>query len=98
MGPWTERLSVNKQALLQAPFAADWTKRAGVVRHGFTHFELEIEVYVAAIGRRPRARGSWVARDRLSDVALPTIMRKVVAHGLDDDGPLFAQPSSARMR
>ena len=32
--------------------AATWTKRAGIVRHGFTHFELEIEVYVACWDRR----------------------------------------------
>ena len=98
MGPWRETFRQRRRRFGTAPFDADWTKRAGVVRHGFTHFELEIEVYVAAIGRRPRAEGSWIARDRLADVALPTIMRKVVAHGLDDGGPLFAQPSSARMR
>ncbi len=98
MGPWGESFPSRRQALAQAPFDAEWTKRAGIVRHGFTHFELEIEVYVATLGRRPRAEGSWIARDRLADVALPTIMRKVVAHGLDDGGPLFAQASSARMR
>ena len=98
MGPWGESFPSKRQALAQAPFDAEWTKRAGIVRHGFTHFELEIEVYVASLGRRPRAEGSWIARDRLADVALPTIMRKVVAHGLDDGGPLFAQASSARMR
>jgi A/G-specific adenine glycosylase len=98
MGPWTERFPSKRQALLQAPFEAEWKKRAGVVRHGFTHFELEIEVYVAAIGRRPRGMGSWTPRDRLADVALPTIMKKVVAHGLDEGGPLFVQTNSARMR
>jgi A/G-specific adenine glycosylase len=83
----------------QAPFAAEWKKRSGLVRHGFTHFELEIEVYAAAVSRRPRTAGEWVARERLSAVALPTVMRKIVEHGLDEGGPLFStQTSSARRR
>jgi len=98
MGAWTDAFPSRKKALLQAPFPADWAKRAGIVRHGFTHFELEIEVYVADIDRRPRARGSWYARSRLADVALPTIMRKIITHALEDAGPLFGQPSSARIR
>ena len=98
IGPWTDAFPSRKEALLQAPFAAAWEKRSGIVRHGFTHFELEIEVYAADIDRRPRTRGSWYARSRLADVALPTIMRKIIAHALKDAGPLFRQPSSARMR
>ncbi len=34
----------------------------------------------------------------LENVALPTVMRKIVAHALDDGGPLFAQAKSARKR
>jgi A/G-specific adenine glycosylase len=98
MGPWTDAFPSKKEALLQAPFRAAWAKRAGIVRHGFTHFELEIEVYVAQPAKRPRTKSIWVARARFGDVALPTVMRKVIAHALDDGGPLFAQASSARMR
>ncbi len=47
LGPWTEEFPSRAEALKQAPFRADWKKRPGIVRHGFTHFELEIEVYVA---------------------------------------------------
>ncbi len=32
----------------------------------------------------------WVQSDKLRDVALPTVMRKIVEHGLDDGGPLFS--------
>ena len=85
--------------MAQAPFAADWKKRVGLVRHGFTHFELEIEVYVARVAKRPKTKGEWIAADKLRDVALPTVMRKIVEHGLDEGGPLFAaQTSSARRR
>lgn len=80
MGPWTDRFPSSKEAILQVPFRGNWTKRAGIVRHGFTHFELEIEVYVTDIVKRPKVDGTWV-RDR-SKVALPTLMRKVIAHAL----------------
>ena len=61
LGSWTEDFPSTQKALKQAPFEAIWKKRVGIVRHGFTHFELEIEVYVAAISKRPklsRANGS----------------------------------------
>ena len=98
-GPWTEDFPSRAAALKQAPFAADWKKRVGLVRHGFTHFELEIEVYAAEIAKRPKLPGQWVPTERLPDVALPTVMRKIVEQGLDNGGPLFAaQTSSARRR
>lgn len=53
LGPWTSAFPSRTEALKQAPFKADWKKRIGTVRHGFTHFELEIEVYVAVISTRP---------------------------------------------
>ncbi len=53
LGPWTGQFPSTEEALQQAPFPANWKKRTGIVRHGFTHFELEIEVYVANVGQRP---------------------------------------------
>jgi A/G-specific adenine glycosylase len=73
----------------QAPFKAKWRKRVGIVRHGFTHFELEIEVYVATLRRRPSGEGRWVPRNELANTALPTVMRKIIAQAFDDAGPLF---------
>jgi A/G-specific adenine glycosylase len=100
LGPWAEKFPSTKEALLQAPFAASWKKRAGIVRHGFTHFELEIEVYVAeARGRlAKRDEHRWTPRDKLATSALPTVMRKILELGLDEGGPLFAQARSARRR
>jgi hypothetical protein len=31
----------------------------------------------------------WVEELKLKDVALPTVMRKMLVHAFDDDGPLF---------
>jgi A/G-specific adenine glycosylase len=98
LGPWTENFPSKAEALKQAPFMADWKKRTGIVRHGFTHFELETEVYVADVAKRPPTAGKWVDADKLPEAALPTVMRKMITHALDDGGPLFAQAKSARKR
>jgi A/G-specific adenine glycosylase len=83
LGPWSAQFPSIKEAMLQAPFRAQWKKRPGVVSHGFTHFELEIEVYVAQVTKRPGHRdmsARWV-RD-LTTVALPTVMKKIIARAL----------------
>ena len=87
LGPWSERFPSTKEAMLQAPFRAQWMKRPGVVSHGFTHLELEIEVYVVQVTRRPGygdVSARWV-RD-LSTVASPTVMKKIVGHALNVEG------------
>ena len=53
LGPWGAEFPSARQAMREAPFAASWKKRGGVVRHGFTHFELEMEVYFASVEKRP---------------------------------------------
>jgi len=69
-------------ARAEAPVAADWRLLPGGVRHGFTHFNLELAVAVGRAGPRASARGIWCSLDRLGDQALPTVMRKVVGHAL----------------
>ncbi|MBV9044870.1 MAG: A/G-specific adenine glycosylase [Alphaproteobacteria bacterium] len=88
LGPWGDAFPSTDEAMTQAPFKAKWRKLTGVVRHGFTHFELEIEVYVAEVAKRPKFDGRWI--EDLSTAALPTVMKKIVAHALPDEGPLFA--------
>jgi A/G-specific adenine glycosylase len=80
----------DSQALAQAPrFGASqkrvaWQKMAGVVRHVFTHFPLELTVYRSELPRHAAAPAGtrWTAIAQLGDEALPSLMRKVVAHGL----------------
>jgi len=86
LGPWGEKFPSAKAALSQAPFPAKWKKRLGLVRHGFTHFELEMEVYVADVAKRPQTKGQWIGADRLKDAALPTVMRKLIEHGISPEG------------
>ncbi len=61
-----------------------WRRFSGVVRHVFTHFPLELAVYAAELpARTPAPPGMrWVAVEKLGGEALPSVMRKVVAHGL----------------
>lgn len=79
---WRAEAWTLAEAAAQAPTAAEWTVLPGLVRHGFTHFQLELAVAVGKTGPAPPARGIWCALDRLGDQALPTVMRKVVRHAL----------------
>jgi A/G-specific adenine glycosylase len=79
----------DKAALQQAPVlrgVASWHRKAGVVTHVFTHFPLELVVYTANVPARTRAPEGmrWVPIATLKDEALPNVMRKVIAHGLDE--------------
>jgi len=81
MTPWGDAFPARDEAEGLAPFHAAWTKRAGVVRHVFTHFELELEIYTAVVTRLPAGERRWVAAKDVSRTALPTVMRKVLTHG-----------------
>jgi A/G-specific adenine glycosylase len=65
-----------------APARASWRPLEGVVRHGFTHFELELSLLVGSARGADADGGVWCPVDRLSDYALPTLMKKVVRHAL----------------
>jgi A/G-specific adenine glycosylase len=77
----------DKDALQLAPRVtnAKWHRLPGVVRHVFTHFPLELSVYVAKV--RPTARSPktarWVRVEDLTNEALPNVMRKVLVHALE---------------
>ena len=75
----------RKSALDAAPFKAKWRKLAGDVTHVFTHFPLRLTVYVADVPRGEAApKGArWAKVSGLAGEALPTLMRKVLAHALD---------------
>src|SRR5262245_20654613 len=77
----------DKAALKQAPALAGlarWHRKAGVVTHVFTHFPLELVVYIAKVPARTGAPEGmrWVPIATLADEALPNVMRKAIAHGL----------------
>jgi A/G-specific adenine glycosylase len=87
--PWDDR-----EAESQAPVAAQWERLPGLVRHGFTHFELELVVLSGRVAGK--VRGVWCAIDRLSEMALPTLMKKVVRHALGAVGKKGAEDPRPR--
>ena len=69
--PWS-----MAEALPLAPMPAAW-QPAGQVRHGFTHFELIIDLFAACVTRID-APGFARPIAVLADEALPSVMRKCV--------------------
>ncbi len=61
-----------------------WRRLPGAVTHTFTHFPLELAVYAAQVPVRSAApQGArWTLREDLDKEALPSLMRKVIAHAL----------------
>ncbi len=57
-----------------------------MVSHVFTHFPLELTVYRArcAAGTIAPAGTRWIPLAELDGEALPSLMRKVVAHGVGE--------------
>ncbi|GGF88046.1 A/G-specific adenine glycosylase [Azorhizobium oxalatiphilum] len=66
-----------------APFAVNWRKLPGSVAHVFTHFALSLDVWRADLpARTPAPDGCrWVLPKDFSREALPSVMRKILAHG-----------------
>ena len=66
---WTVRADGSREP----PFAGEW-ERLGTVRHGFTHFALELAV-LGHRGQLPRTlpEGEWFATDDLAAAGLPKL-------------------------
>ncbi|WP_156312087.1 A/G-specific adenine glycosylase, partial [Methylobacterium platani] len=72
------------QALLDAPLDARWKRLPGSVRHVFTHFPLELTVFLARVAAgTPAPEGMrFTPRAGLEAEPLPGAMKKVLAHAL----------------
>ena len=90
--PWAEGEGTARSGTSHAPLKAEWKKLPGLVEHTFTHFHLELSVYRAEVGldaelkraARPE-RCRWLSPRDLTGAALPSVMRKVLAHALGED-------------
>ena len=74
--PWRSTRWTRAEAEAAAPAHAAWAP-VGQARHGFTHFELLIDVYAATL---PVIEADGFLRpiDALGGEALPTVMRKCI--------------------
>ena len=84
---WRADYPLN-QAILDAPCEARWRRLPGIVRHVFTHFPLELTVFHARLDRQAGAPEGmrFTPAGELADEALPSVMRKVLAHALPQLG------------
>ena len=78
--PWREARWGMAEAIDAAPAPARWSPLPGTVRHGFTHFRLELAL-LAAETDAPVA-GIWAKPAEFKDYALPTLTKKLVRHAL----------------
>lgn len=66
----------------EPPLNGEWQSR-GIVRHGFTHFEIELEVMAYVDGPlHPLGEGEWWPLDQLEHAGLPTLFAKAVQRAL----------------
>ncbi len=79
---WRVEAWSKKDAAIFAPFKAEWSALPGVVEHTFTHFHLELEVWVG-VGE-PNGSDAlmpiWTKAEDVKDAGLPNVMQKVVRH------------------
>jgi A/G-specific adenine glycosylase len=99
---WTKDFDESAALKCAPPFASrkspKWRRTVGVVRHVFTHFPLELTVYAADVpARTPAPKDTrWTAISELAGEALPSLMRKVLAHVLTSDRIHKVQPGKDR--
>lgn len=86
------------QAMLDAPLDARWKPLPGAVRHVFTHFPLELTVFLGRIAAGTQAPEGmrWTKRSDLDGEALPGAMRKVLAHAFERELPSPAAKTPSR--
>ena len=88
--PWEEKPPNGEAITDHAPVDADWQAVPGLVEHTFTHFHLELTVYRAAVAGDAEVteaaepnRCRWLHGRELPAAALPSVMRKVLAHAFE---------------
>jgi A/G-specific adenine glycosylase len=81
-----EALAHAPQLTPRGAGAVAWRRIPGVVTHVFTHFPLELVVLTARVPKSAPAPDGmrWIASEDIAGAALPSVMRKVLAHALGD--------------
>jgi len=86
---WThefEEATAGKSAPKFGKTSTPWHRLPGKVTHTFTHFPLELVVYAAQLPVHcaPPEGTRWTPAANLANEALPSLMRKVLAHARGD--------------
>ena len=77
---WEVKKKSHKELIEQAPFDINWKIIPGRVRHTFTHFHLDLEIFLGTYEGKSLKGDIWSMPHQFSDHALPTVMKKVIAH------------------
>ncbi len=73
---WSAQQQAVDTLLAHAPIPRNWQMCEQQVKHVFTHFTLQLKVFVAECAET--GGGIWADISRLDDYALPSLMRKTV--------------------
>ena len=76
---WDSRAAAGERFQAIEALSSDWRTLAKPVRHGFTHFELALEVRRTVVSRDAQAPAGmeWADEPRFSALGLSTLMKKV---------------------
>lgn len=78
--PWHEQaLSLQGLTFSDLKKQPAWAVLPDEIRHNFTHFSLYIKVVMAQVAV-VSGSGGWMHEEKLPDIALPSVMRKVAAY------------------
>lgn len=88
---WLDTPSSRDQVLSAAPVKGNWWPVPGHLSHTFTHFRLEVQVLQSIVPRdtpltfwAESSRCLWMPRRDFHKAALPSLMRKIIVHALDN--------------
>ena len=73
-GPWTDAPPGLEGTIPQA----NWRRLDGTVRHGFTHFDIDLALAMASAPAHLGADGEWWPVERIVEAGLPTLFAKAV--------------------
>jgi A/G-specific adenine glycosylase len=79
---WRKAVWDAEEAIRSAPAKTDWQGLPGVVRHGFTHFDIDLTILAGEVPAGTKIEGAWVQPEDFGGQALPTLMKKVARHAL----------------
>jgi A/G-specific adenine glycosylase len=83
--PWRADSWSAAEARKFVPAKAEWTPSPASVRHVFTHFALELDVWTARNPRKEPNEGSWCRLGDLDQLAIPTLTRRVIDAALQPE-------------
>ncbi len=86
--PWQPARWATQDALAHAPGqGCGWQPVPGEARHGFTHFELAMDLFAAQVARIEPGEGEELRALAEAEPALPSVMRKLLRLAAGDPPP-----------